>query len=88
MLNNPTRISRTLATVLIFEVAAFKRVMSVCREAATRPETTSINVPIVRANTAKAVSAEAAANRLARSIPCLGASLHFYGDFKLQRSSA
>ena len=33
--------------------------MSVCREAATRPEITNINVPIVSANTPKAVSAEA-----------------------------
>ncbi len=57
MLNTPTKINKTLAVRLIFGVAALSRVIRVCFEAATNPDTRSINPPIVKENTPNEPSA-------------------------------
>jgi hypothetical protein len=57
MLNTPTKINKTLAVHLIFGAAALSRVINVCLDAATNPDTSSINPPIVRENTPNAPSA-------------------------------
>ena len=58
-MNAPTKINKMLAVHFIFGVAALRRVISVCFEVETKPETMSINPPIVRENTTKAPRAGA-----------------------------